>query len=900
MKKLTILKFAASLFLLVGVLAACVEDNKYDTPQITCNEPDVTVNATIGEVKALYAGSVVHITSDMIIEGYVVSSDEAGNFYGSLHFQDALVDPTIGFQLDTNLPDLYTKYPAGSKIVINLNGLYLGDYNGVLKVGGLFDSYGSLKVGRLSADKTSKAIYLACDENADVIPNIVSIGALNDSMINTLIKFENVEMGPASLCQTYAVGGQSKPTSVTLQDCNGDEIILSNSGFADFQADLVPAGKGTLVAVLSKYKGKYQLKIRSIQDVVMNDARCDGSTFSCEAPEANATIQDIKDVYAGDKALITEDLVVEGTVTANDVAGNLFKYIYIQDETGGLKIKIDQYSLYLRGYTLGQKVIVKAKGLKVDNYAGEIYLGGNGKYGIMEESVVYKHLFVGEENAPLEPKVLTIAGLTEEHVGLFVKFESLQFSEEGITFADKGSTDKRNTFLTDCSANGITVRTSGKATFAGTTLPTGNGAVYGIVNIFKGTFQLLLRDFADFSEMNDDKCDIYASAEMIDLSAVRAMFTGSKLSIENNVKIKAVITSDGATGNIHGQSAFAQDATGAIALRFAGTHDLEIGTEVVIALMGVDLKEYNGLLQLSNIPLGNIGATTTGTLPTPTVITLEQALSGNYESMLVTIEGVEFKDITKTFEGDNSVTDCTNELKVYVRGDATFKDSQVSVLKGAITGIMSEFNTPQMYIRDAADVVFADVYEACTPVDGGGEGEGEGSDGSATDLYISEYAEGSSSNKYIEIYNGTGAAIDLSNYQVWGANGGKGWDTNLNLTGTLADGAFLIIAADQANTEILDKATLALGYPSPVHFNGDDAIALSKKNDAGTYAIIDVIGTPDVDPGSGWEVAGVSAATKDHTIVRKTVTQGNADWAASSASEWEVKDKNDWSNLGIR
>ena len=48
--------------------------------------------------------------------------------------------------------------------------------------------------------------------------------------------------------------------------------------------------------------------------------------------------------------------------------------------------------------------------------------------------------------------------------------------------------------------------------------------------------------------------------------------------------------------------------------------------------------------------------------------------------------------------------------------------------------------------------------------------------GQTTDLFLSEYAEGSEgSNKYLEIYNGTGSDIDLSNYQVWGSNNGSDW-----------------------------------------------------------------------------------------------------------------------------
>ncbi len=897
MKNLTISKIAASLFLLLGILVACVQDNQYDTPQITCNEPAVKVNATIAEVKALYAGSVVQITSDMIIEGYVVSNDEAGNFYGSLHFQDALENPTIGFQLDTNLPDLYTKYPVGSKIIINLNGLYLGDYNGLLKVGGLFDSHGTLRVGRLSAAKSAKAIYLACDEKGKVIPKAMAISAIDDSMINTLIKLENVEIAPASLCQAYAIEGQSKPTSIFLKDCNGGEIILSNSGFSDFQSVIVPNGNGTLTAVLSKYKGTYQLKIRDTKDVVMNDARCDGSTFSCDAPKVNATIKDVKDVYSGDLVQVSEDLIFDATVTANDISGNAYKFIYVQDETGGLKIKINQKTLYLRGYAVGQQVTVKAKDLYLGDYGGEIQLGGlyEGKIGNMDESDIYKHLFIGEKNEILTPATVTIPELTAAHVGLFVKIENLQFTEEGVTFAEPKKTTNRS--LVDCSANGLIVRTSGYANFASTKLPTGNGTVYGIVNVFNGSYQLFLRDSKDFSGMNAEKCDIFASAVPIDVSAIRAMFSGSKITIEKNIKITAVITSNGAVGNIYNSNAFAQDATGAIALRFKGAHKLALGTKVEIALKGIELGTYKGSLQLNNIPVVNIRSTVAGTLPSPTVITLEEALSGNFQAMLVTIKGVEFKNNTKNYKGDNVLTDCTNQLLVKVRSDATFNDVVVNAMKGAITGIMTEFNTPQLYIRDAADVSFADAYVACGTTGGGG------SDGAASGLYISEYSEGSSSNKYIEIYNGTGAEVNLSEYKILASNNGKGWlaDRELVLSGMLADGAFYILAADTANQEILDKSNLKLGYPSPVHFNGDDAIALTKMNGAGIFEIIDVIGTPDTDPGKGWEVAGVANGTVNHTIIRKaTVTKGSTDWATTAATEWVVKAEDDWTNLGVR
>ena len=96
------------------------------------------------------------------------------------------------------------------------------------------------------------------------------------------------------------------------------------------------------------------------------------------------------------------------------------------------------------------------------------------------------------------------------------------------------------------------------------------------------------------------------------------------------------------------------------------------------------------------------------------------------------------------------------------------------------------------------------------------------------DLFFSEYAEGSSSNKYVEIYNGTGADVDLSSYSLQGTNNGTSWGDNgerdVSLSGTLASGDVYVIAADQADAAILAEADLALAYESPVHHNGDDGI----------------------------------------------------------------------------
>ena len=203
-------------------------------------------------------------------------------------------------------------------------------------------------------------------------------------------------------------------------------------------------------------------------------------------------------------------------------------------------------------------------------------------------------------------------------------------------------------------------------------------------------------------------------------------------------------------------------------------------------------------------------------------------------------------------------------------------------------------------------------FIACSDGDDDSSNNGGNSNNEVINLYFSEYAEGSSNNKYVEIYNASSTSVDLSNYQIKGTNNGTAWGDNgereLSLTGTLASNSVYIISTDAADQSILNKADLSLPYESPVHYNGNDAIGIFGKDSSGSFTVVlDVVGVESSDPGTaGWNVAGVSGATKDHTLVRKaSVTKGNTNWensagTSSSNSEWEVKDIDDWTSLGSR
>jgi len=170
-------------------------------------------------------------------------------------------------------------------------------------------------------------------------------------------------------------------------------------------------------------------------------------------------------------------------------------------------------------------------------------------------------------------------------------------------------------------------------------------------------------------------------------------------------------------------------------------------------------------------------------------------------------------------------------------------------------------------------------------------------------VFFSEYIEGSSYNKALEIYNGTGATINLDDFQLWQiSNGGTWYEYSIDFPvgATLDAGDVWVVCHTDADPVMLAVADQIL----TLYHNGDDAQGLAWDNGTDTFVLIDEIGEEGDDPGSGWDVAGVVDGTKDHTLVRKDdVTSGNTDWTASAGtdptdSEWIVYPQNTFAYLG--
>ena len=150
-------------------------------------------------------------------------------------------------------------------------------------------------------------------------------------------------------------------------------------------------------------------------------------------------------------------------------------------------------------------------------------------------------------------------------------------------------------------------------------------------------------------------------------------------------------------------------------------------------------------------------------------------------------------------------------------------------------------------------------------------------------IFISEYIEGSSNNKAIELYNNTGTNIDLAHYKIEKySNGSTTNPSNITLSGTLANHEAYVIAHTSATQEILDKADKITGA---LNFNGNDHLALVKISDNSVIDIVGIVGSSDY-----WG--------KDKTLRRQIDTTIGS--TMYDASKWDELDKDTFDGLGRR
>ena len=284
MLKNTLLKLGASALILAGTLTSCVQKDDWDVPEMKCEnrlgEPTKTIQQIIEMAPNSGSITIPNGPSDpeIIIEGYVISSDENGNFYKSISIQDAPKNPTTGISIEVNKTSIYKDLPVGSRIRVRLNGLVVGFDRGSYKIGSVDPTYA---IGRIPDVLVSKYISGVCNGNGLEISEIVPLELpnLNEAKrafyINRLVKVKNVMFAESEIGKTFVnyTNGVLNDTDRTLEDFSNGTAVLRNSGYFRDGKTLLPEGSGEITFVVGRYNSNFQMQIRSIQDIQFTNPR---------------------------------------------------------------------------------------------------------------------------------------------------------------------------------------------------------------------------------------------------------------------------------------------------------------------------------------------------------------------------------------------------------------------------------------------------------------------------------------------------------------------------------------------------------------------------------------------------------------------------------------------------
>ena len=505
-KYFSIIRFfiLASVFILTG----CVHDDKYDAPDLSGNCQDLKATITLAAAKNLAQNTT--ITTDAVIEGYVSSTDQSGNIYKTIYIQDDPTNPTQGFVLSVDAVSTYSSYPQGAKVYVKLKGLAMGTYGGVKQLGYMDNG----TFGRIPEKMVPTSILKSCAAKVTITPKVMTLADMKtayDQYIGCLVKVQNAEFDAKVLCSNFAPDGDTVDRQINDPTTSATTRVVRNSNYASFANQKLPSGKGSFIGILSKYNSSYQLFINKVSDLsdMTHFPRKDAITAdpcSIDATATAKTVADVKKLFTGSNYLIPDNIYIKGKVTANDETGNLYRYIYIEDATGGIRININKANTIYQDYRfkVGKNLIVKLKDLYIGKYNGEFQIGtlSGSTLGFIAEADIYKYLFDSNEPATsVTATEKTIPQLTSDDVGKWIKIKNVQFVD-----TDLGNTYSGNRTLIDCTGNKIILRTNSQASFSGAMIDNGKGDIYAILSIYNGVYQLIIPKQAN-ADLEGIRCD---------------------------------------------------------------------------------------------------------------------------------------------------------------------------------------------------------------------------------------------------------------------------------------------------------------------------------------------------------------------------------------------------------
>ena len=276
--------------LIASITGSCVKTDDFEVPLPGFKEPVIEGNlTTIATVKGHYnfQTNVIYNfrDSNAYFIGYVISSDESGNFYKKLVLQDQPSNPTAGIQLLVDDNALFDTFDFGRKVYIKLDGLSLGFNNGVLQLG--VQNRGDIVPIPLALiDKH----IIRSGERVEITPLPLEISQFQEKYKNIYIRLNNVQFNRNLVRdeRRFSFSAESMDRfdgERQLESCrNGTITTLSTSTFSNFRSLLLPQSSGSIDGVLTRnfYDDYYVVIINSPQALKFEDnPRCDPVFLAC-------------------------------------------------------------------------------------------------------------------------------------------------------------------------------------------------------------------------------------------------------------------------------------------------------------------------------------------------------------------------------------------------------------------------------------------------------------------------------------------------------------------------------------------------------------------------------------------------------------------------------------------
>jgi hypothetical protein len=232
-----------------------------------------TIAATISyrQIIDLYDDKLLEfgVNQPYVFEGFVVSSDEEGNFTKRLFIQEGTENSEGGFQVLVDEENLYEDFKIGDRVYIKLNNLYLDQIDGVYTIG--FPDNESVQE---IEEGFFKKYIINTQENSTIVPRKINLSEASVNLHqNTLVTLENVQLKFSELGKAFAFFSGDDDGSRILKTCDVlQEIALETFGTASFSNDKFPVSRGDITGVLYRENTQLKIQIRSLVGILMEDA----------------------------------------------------------------------------------------------------------------------------------------------------------------------------------------------------------------------------------------------------------------------------------------------------------------------------------------------------------------------------------------------------------------------------------------------------------------------------------------------------------------------------------------------------------------------------------------------------------------------------------------------------